>query len=56
MLKDENTQIYYHLQTSQTKVKLLEISLSSLALAANLLSLQQIFICKTYILPQLCQF
>ena len=47
----ENTQIPYCLQSS-----LINASLSGLNTSAELLPLHQVFICGTYILPQLRQF
>ena len=55
-LKDENSQIFYHLQTSLTTANIASFSLSSLALAVDISPLYQVFIYKTYVLPRLYQF
>ena len=48
----ENTQIFHCLQISLTNTSLSGLSLSDL----NSNSLHQVLICRTYVLPQLCQF
>lgn len=55
-LKDENTQVFYYLQTLLTKAGLLIISLSGLVLAANLLPFHWVLIYEPHVLLQLCQF
>ena len=50
-LQAENTQILHYLQTLVTST-----SLSRLTLSPDLSPLYQVFICGTYVQPQLCQF
>ena len=50
-LQAENTQILHCLQFLP-----INATLSGLSVLASLLSLHQVFICKTYALPQLCRF
>ena len=52
-LQAENTQILHCLQSSLIRASLLGLSLG---FKLNLPPLNQVFICGTYILPQLCQF
>ena len=47
----ENTQFFHCLQSSLTRASLLGLSTS-----AKLLPLYRILICRTYVLPQLCEF
>lgn len=56
MLKDKNTQIFQYLQTSLTKIIIVELSLSGLATIVELLLFYQIFIDGIYILSKLRQF
>ncbi len=55
ILWDENTQIFYRLQTLLTKTNLAELSLLSYQ-TTDLLPLHQVFICGNQVLPQFCQF
>lgn len=55
-LRDENSQILYHLQTSLIKANIADLSFFSLALVKNLSPLHKVLICGTHVLPQLCQF
>ncbi len=55
-LKNDNSQIFHHLQTSLTRANITGVSFSGLALAANLFPLYQVLICGTHVRPQLCQF
>ena len=50
-LKIENTQILHKLQSVLTNA-----SFSGLGISAKLLPIDQVLICKTYVLLQLCQF
>ncbi len=54
-LRDENSQILHCLQILLTRANIAGLSLSGLALAADLSPLHQVLICGTYILPRLCQ-
>ena len=50
-LRAENVKILHRLQSSLTNA-----SLSGLSISAKLLSLHQVLICNTHVLPQLRQF
>ncbi len=58
MLQDENTQIFYCLQTLLTKANIAKLSLFNLfspeKTRKSLSPLYQILIYETYVLPQLC--
>lgn len=60
MLRDVNTQILHWLQTSLTNASLIGFSVSSFTsldeTGKSFLPLHQVFVCRTYILPQLYQF
>ncbi len=55
-LKDKNSQILHCLQISLIRAMIAELNLSSLALVTDLLPLHQVLICRTHVLPRLCQF
>ncbi len=54
-LKDENSQILYHLQTSLTRANIAGLSLLGHP-TADFSLLHQVFICGTYVLPRFYQF
>ncbi len=55
-LRNENSQIFHHLQTLLTRANIAGLSFLGLASAADLSPLYQVLICKTPVLPRLCQF
>ncbi len=55
-LRAENSQILHRLQSSLTNASLAGLSLSGHTRETNLSPLHQVLICRTYVLPQLCQF
>ncbi len=55
-LRAENSQILHRLQSSLTNASLAGLSLSGHTTGTNLSMLHHVLICRTYVLPRLCQF
>ena len=55
-LRAENTQIFHCLQSLLTNASLSGLTLLNSSLFSSLLPLHQVFICRTYVMPQLRQF
>lgn len=53
-LRDENFQIFHHLQTSLTRANIIKLSLSGYKTILS--PLYQVYVFKTHVLSRLCQF